>query len=205
MEPIFETALVTNGRVRLLDRHLARLARCGADPTQVAAVADAFRHASAVDQVLRVDVSDAGVVATARAPRAPTAVDLARVIAFDPSDATREAKRAGRGWAAAAEATAGSAEALLVSKDGLVGETTRANVFCLLAGEVVTPPAAGILSGITRSWVIETTAAVERPVTIAELQSADAVFLTTAGRGIVAVVGRHAPLVDDLARRWRAL
>jgi branched-subunit amino acid aminotransferase/4-amino-4-deoxychorismate lyase len=84
-------------------------------------------------------------------------------------------------------------------------------VFAILGGAVVTPPLAGILPGVTRSFALERTGAVERPLKLADLRVADAAFLTTAGRGIVLLAdvgGRRLaghPLVDELAAAWRAL
>jgi branched-chain amino acid aminotransferase len=129
---------------------------------------------------------------------------------YDPADRSREQKRAARAWAEAAEAAAGG-EALLVAADGAIGETTRANVFAILGRTVVTPRVAGILPGVTRSFVLEHTGAVERTLPLADLRVADGAFLTTAGRGIVPLadvggrrIGKH-PLVDELAAAWRAL
>jgi branched-chain amino acid aminotransferase len=212
MDAVFETMLVDDGRVRLLDRHLGRLRRAGVPEERVAdvhvAVLDALQMPGPV--VVRIDVAAAGVVIRPRPPRAPTPVSGVVVLAYDPSDPSREQKRSERAWAAAAEAAAGG-EALLVSGDGLVGETTRANVFAILGDEVVTPAVAGILPGVTRSFAIERAGAIERPLLLAELRAADGAFLTTAGRGIVPLadvdgdaIPTH-PLVADLQAAWRAL
>jgi len=212
MDAVFETMLVDDGRVRLLDRHLERLRRAGVPDERVAdvhvAVLDALAMPGPV--VVRIDVADAGIVMRPREPRPASPVSGILVAAYDPSDRSREAKRTARAWAEAAETAAGG-EALLVSADGLVGETTRANVFAILGDEVVTPAVAGILPGVTRSFAIERTGAVERPLRLAELRAADGAFLTTAGRGIVplADVDSHRlpthPLVAELQAAWRAL
>ena len=210
---VFETMLVEEGRVRLLDRHLARLRAAGVR----AAVVDGVRAAvtelagSATEPVVvRIEVADDAVAVRPRVPRPASAVSGVLVEAYDPSDRTREQKRTARDWADAAEAAAGG-EALLVSPDGLIGETTRANVFAIVGDTVVTPPVAGILPGVTRSFVLERTGAVERPLTLADLRNAEGAFLTTAGRGIVPLadvgglrIAAH-PLVDELAAAWRAL
>ena len=125
------------------------------------------------------------------------------VEAYDPGDRSRERKRAERAWADAAETAAGG-EALLVSPEGLVGETTRANVFAILGDVIVTPAVTGLLPGVTRSWAIERLGAIERALTLAELREADGAFVTTAGRGVVALAdvggsgSRSHPLVEQL-------
>ena len=208
---MFETVLVEACRIRLLDEHLARLARTGASPRAIAAVTALLRERCerpSAATIIRVDVDGDDVRATARPPRPASAVAVHPVRAFDPRDATRLEKRADRAWAEAAEAealAAGADEPLLVSADGLVGETSRANVFAIVDGKAVTSPVAGILPGITRAWAIARTGATERPLLLAELEGADGVFLTTAGRGVVAVAGFEHPLAASLAREWRAL
>jgi branched-subunit amino acid aminotransferase/4-amino-4-deoxychorismate lyase len=210
---VFETMLVEDGRVRLLERHLDRLRRAGVgeplvDEVRAAALEAAAGAAGPV--VVRIDVAGGAIAVRPREPRPASPVSGVLVEGYDPADRSREQKRAERAWADAAETAAGG-EALLVSADGLVGETTRANVFAILGGAVVTPPLAGILPGVTRSFALERTGAVERPLKLADLRVADAAFLTTAGRGIVLLAdvgGRRLaghPLVDELAAAWRAL
>jgi branched-subunit amino acid aminotransferase/4-amino-4-deoxychorismate lyase len=212
---VFETMLVEEGRVRLLDRHLARLRAAGVRRAQVDEVRAAVAELAATATepvVVRIEVADDAVAVRPRVPRPASAVSGVLVEAYDPSDRTREQKRTARGWADAAEAAAGG-EALLVSPDGLIGETTRANLFAIVGETVVTPPVSGILPGVTRSFVLERTGAVERPLTLADLQSADDLFLTSSLRGIRPVrtldgtpLKQTDPLVERLAstlrRRW---
>lgn len=218
MIPVFETALAEHRRVRLLERHLDRLARAGASADDVQRAASLFEEMATLavePTTVRIDVDGTGVRATPRRPLPPVPVRLATVVGFDPGDVAREQKRADRRWAAAAEAAAGrlaADEPLLVDRAGRVGETSRCNVFALLAdGTVATPPAHGILPGVTRGFVIERTGAAERPIAIDDLTRARAVFLTSAGRGIVAVASLDGsalasdPFVDDLARAWHEL
>jgi branched-chain amino acid aminotransferase len=213
MGGVFETLLVEDGRVRLLDRHLGRLAASGVSEPVIQEVRELVaRLTTAVSEpvVVRIDVADGRVLARPRDPRPPTPLSGLLVEGYDPADRSRERKATERAWADAAETAAGG-EALLVSPEGLVGETTRANVFAILGAVVVTPAATGLLPGVTRSWAIERLGAVERVLTLAELREADGAFLTTAGRGIVALadvdghrIGAH-PLVEQLAEAWRAL
>ncbi|MGX6447255.1 hypothetical protein ACVU7I_04205, partial [Patulibacter sp. S7RM1-6] len=58
--PLFETVLVEDGRIRLLDRHLLRLRRSGATARQVTAVralAETWRRTAREPTVVRFDVA----------------------------------------------------------------------------------------------------------------------------------------------------
>jgi branched-chain amino acid aminotransferase len=216
---LYETVLVEDGRVRLADRHLARLARSGAGAAAVAAAAAALAEACATaaePTVVRLDVApDGSVTPVPRRPRPASAVRLLPVAGFDPARAARERKEADRSWADGPESAARAAgfdEPLLVSPDGLVGETTRANLVAILEdGTLATPPARGLLPGVTRSWALEQLPIAERELALLELLDARAAFLTTAGRGIVrvaAVGGTELgddPRIEALQAAWRAL
>lgn len=218
-EPLFETVLVEDGRIRLLDRHLVRLRRSGAAPKQVTAVralAETWRRTAGRPTLVRFDVvAGSGVSSRARTPGPPSPVRLATVPGFDPADGSRERKLAARGWAEEAEdlaRAAGADEPLLVSTAGRVGETSRASFFAFDAtGRIVTPPVRGLLPGVTREWALGAAAAVEHELTADELAGVRAAFLTTAGRGVVpvAAIDGRALGEDDrvaaLARAWRAL
>jgi para-aminobenzoate synthetase / 4-amino-4-deoxychorismate lyase len=74
---------------------------------------------------------------------------------------------------------------LIVDHDGTVLEASRANVFIVEDGAILTPPSDGrILPGVTRARVIELLAAREAIVSLDRLAAADEVFLTGAVRGI---------------------
>lgn len=215
MIPVFETVLVEDGRIRLRERHLERLARSGATPEQVAAAAARFDEAVLLtDQpfLLRVDVSDAGVTPSTRPPRPPAPVDLPVDWSYDPGLDERLLKLADRAWAEAIEAAAGG-EALLVQREtGLIGEATRSSVMLRDAdGAFAVPPLRGILPGVTRAWAVERTGATERPLRLDDLRTARGAVLLTAGRGVVpieAVEGialARDPGFDALAEAWRSL
>jgi para-aminobenzoate synthetase/4-amino-4-deoxychorismate lyase len=102
---------------------------------------------------------------------------------------------------------------LLVDPMGLVLEATRANVFVVERGRLVTPPAnGGILPGVTRRRVLEIARALdmeasEEPVTLERLRAADEVFLTGSIRGIepVSPTSPRARLIGaELGRCWAA-
>jgi para-aminobenzoate synthetase/4-amino-4-deoxychorismate lyase len=74
---------------------------------------------------------------------------------------------------------------LIVDLDGSVLETGAANVWVLLGGTLVTPPADGrLLAGVTRARLLaaDELATAEAPVTLDDLRSADAVLLTSSIR-----------------------
>lgn len=87
----------------------------------------------------------------------------------------------------------GADEALLLNTAGAVAEASVANVFIYRGEELRTPPATdGALEGITRATVLELAGtlgipAAERTLGRFDLFSADEVFLTGTGAGIVPV------------------
>ena len=214
MIAIFETVLVDDGRIRLRERHLDRLARSGASADQIAAVDACFEEALFLTDppfVLRVDVDDEGVRPATRPPRPATPVDLLLDRSYDPSIAARGLKAADRAWADAAEGAAGG-EALLVSSDGLIGETTRASVLVHDAdGGFSTPALRGILPGVTRAWALEVLDATEREVQLDELNAVRGAVLLTAGRGVVPIASvegiplAQSVVLGELAETWRRL
>lgn len=88
----------------------------------------------------------------------------------------------------------GAPEGIMLSHDGYVAEATADNIFVVLKGTLVTPPAiAGILVGITRNAVMELAARegipVEERLFIPHtLYNADECFLTGTGAEVVPVV-----------------
>ena len=90
-------------------------------------------------------------------------------------------------------AAAGADEGIRLDPDGNVVEGSSSNVFAVVAGTVVTPPAEqGALPGITRARVLAACQALRvpvavRPLALGELAGADEVFVTSALRGVVPV------------------
>jgi hypothetical protein len=108
---------------------------------------------------------------------------------------------------------------LLRDDGGEVLETARSNVFAVIAGRLVTPPADGrILAGLTRAAAIELARAegievAEQRLSPEELLTAEEVFLTNSLRGIEPArrldgTGLHCArevagrLSQGLRRRW---
>ena len=114
----------------------------------------------------------------------------------------------------------GADEALLLNPRGHIAEAAVANVFALRGRTLLTPPTTdGCLEGINREAVMELAAAedlqvVERSIGRTDLFSADEVFLTGSGAGVVAVrsldgrqigSGKRGPVTARLAAAHRAL
>ncbi len=215
MIPVFETALVEGGRIRLRERHAARLRASGASDAQVAQFERLLDEiVTRPDQpfVVRVDVSDDDVAASTRAPRPTTPVDLPTVAAYDPALDIRLLKIADRSWVDVIEATVEGREALLVSRDGLVGETTRAGVIVIdRNGRPVVPKQRGILRSVTRAWAMEQTGAEETDIALADVDNARGAAVVTAARGIIPIASidgtplQRAPALDELHAQWRSL
>jgi branched-subunit amino acid aminotransferase/4-amino-4-deoxychorismate lyase len=104
-------------------------------------------------------------------------------------------------WARDAARGGGHAEVLWMAPDGGVDEGATSNLFAVVAGALVTPPAGpGVRAGVTREILSEGFAAqgrpvVERRLTRSALLAADEVFVTSSVRGVL--------VIDALeGRRW---
>ncbi len=83
-------------------------------------------------------------------------------------------------------------EAIMLDTDGLVAECTGANLFLVRKGQLVTPPAAQVLEGITRESVMTLAkdlghTVVERVVSRDELYLADEVFVTGTAAEVIGI------------------
>ncbi len=110
---------------------------------------------------------------------------------------------------------AGCYEAIFYSTDNVVYEGASANVFCVIDGTITTAPLSNkVLPGITRARIVQLTRSaglnlVERDYTVAELKSADEVFLTGTSTEVIPVVtvddttigtGKQGPVTRQLQR-----
>lgn len=97
----------------------------------------------------------------------------------------------------------GADEALLGDGAGHVLEGASSNVFAVVEGRLVTPPLdAGLLAGVTRGTVLELARAhdlpvAEVPLTRAEVDAAQEVFLTASTREVVPVVQVDDTVIGD--------
>lgn len=107
----------------------------------------------------------------------------------------------------------GADEALMLNTQGMVAETSVANVFVVRDGVLLTPPAVdGALEGITRATVMELAVKLgipmcERTLSRFDFFAADEAFLTGSGAGIVPIrsldgrpigAGRPGPVFDKV-------
>jgi branched-chain amino acid aminotransferase len=122
---------------------------------------------------------------------------------------------------ALAQAKAGGADdAIFLDTAGHVSEATASNLFAILDGTLVTPPAScGVLPGITRAAVLELAHAlrinsVEREIVEPELAAASEIFLTSSIREIAPLAridtmavgtGRSGPVTQQLIDAYAAL
>lgn len=89
---------------------------------------------------------------------------------------------------------AGVQEAIMLNERGEVAECTGDNIFAVLGGNVVTPPASsGILMGITRGVIIDLLrrneiSVIERPLTLHDIYRADECFVTGTAAEVCALV-----------------
>lgn len=95
---------------------------------------------------------------------------------------------------ARAEAQAsGADDAIMLDIQGCVAESSGANVFLVRQGSLLTPPIQLALAGITRETVITMAKGAsiptyETPLTLYDVYTADEVFMTGSGAGIVPVI-----------------
>jgi D-alanine transaminase len=105
-------------------------------------------------------------------------------------------------WAKQCAVDAGATEALFV-RDGALTDGASTNVFAVIAGELCTPPLSTyLLPGITRRVVLELAQqlglpARERPIVLAELCTADALFITGTTTDVTPVVRLDHRAVGD--------
>jgi len=209
---VFETMLVNAEQPVELARHLGRLyASTGAlysepAPDHLGELAVQGARGVALGRLrlgvapngagrLRTDVLVAPVERAAVFPGWDRAVRLRALVVEGGLGAH---KWADRRLLAEAEAADHGSVPLVVDADESVLEVSRANVFVVEDGTIVTPPADGrILPGVTRRRVLELAAVREEPVSLARLLAADEVFLTGSVRGIEPVY------VYERLRAWR--
>lgn len=195
---LFETVLVVDGEPVELERHLRRLAWSTGElfgapvPDEVAerARAHALGHARARMRIVAVprpggvDVTIAVSLVDRPGDERVTLEPVVLAGGLGPH------KWNDRRAVEQLERDVAPAVPVFVDENGDVLEATRANVFVVRDGVLVTPPADGrLLRGVTRERVLERAGAVEDRVVVDELEAADEVFLTSAVRGVAVVRG----------------
>jgi aminodeoxychorismate lyase len=140
----------------------------------------------------------------------------ARVAIGDPLAKVKSANKLGSILAKRDAAAQGADDGLILNSDGNVTETSSANLFWVEGGTLRTPPVLdSVLPGVTRRLVIGLASAFgqtvrEESVAPDRLQQADAVFVTSAATGVIAIgqvnggaIGTH-PLVYQLQDAYDA-
>jgi anthranilate/para-aminobenzoate synthase component I/branched-subunit amino acid aminotransferase/4-amino-4-deoxychorismate lyase len=216
-EGVFETILVVDGVAVAVEEHLERLRAAAVEVygVEVPAAVEALVAHTALEQAascrLRVMLAAQGDVALQVAPL-PEPADGPR--ALEPvtvPGGLGDRKWRDRRLVAALDAAVAPALPLLVDLDGVVLETTRANVLAVTGSVLVTPPVDGrILPGVTRARAIAFArelgfTVAERPLSVAELVAADAVLTSGALRGLEAVTHLGAHALPSIADRVRTL
>ena len=215
---LFETMRAEGGRVPLLDRHLRRLGASAA-ALGLGPIPAEMAIRAAVAAVVAAHGAGPGRVRLTVTPR-PTL--LVEATPLDPGVHLDEPARSiGRtvpgGWvpgnriaehktlsyaawrlAQAQAEAAGADHALLLDRDGRLGEAAVGNLVCALAdGEVVTAPVDGLLPGIARAIALAATGATERAPAGREWRAAREIVVVNALRGAAAVtVVDGAPVGD---------
>jgi para-aminobenzoate synthetase/4-amino-4-deoxychorismate lyase len=237
---LFETLLVADGRPGRLAPHLERLAGSSRElfgrdlPDDLVPAIEAAARPLELGRIridllpdgdpgedidpveaLRFEITAEPIDPATFFPPKERGADLRTV---DHGDWAGAHKWADRDWLESVEAEFGEAVPLILAGDEVL-EAGRANIFAVVDGALVTPPTDGrILPGTARAAVLDLATdlgvpAAERPVHLADLKTADDLFLTSSLRGIRpvrsldgALLEKTDPLVerlvDALRRRW---
>lgn len=134
-----------------------------------------------------------------------------RIQADSPLNRTKHANRLLQVLAKAEAEALKADDALLLSSENSVVETSSANIFWTDGLGIFTPPLnTGALDGVTRSVIFELCQglgidATERPITVQDLQQSQGVFATLSSLGIVEVteidrntINRSSPIFERL-------
>jgi D-alanine transaminase len=175
---------------------VTRLVREGRDPEQLVYMQVTRGAARARNHVFPTGVA-ATVFAYSEAFPAPSTDTLTRGLSVRLLDDTRWARCDIKATSLLANvllrqqaADAGAAEALL-ARDGFLTEGSTSTVFVSASGRLATPPNGhAILPGTTRDVVLELVDWLPidvRPIACAELETADEVWIASAGRGVLPI------------------
>jgi branched-chain amino acid aminotransferase len=213
---LFETLLACDGKLPLLGAHMGRLMQSAAIlsiPCDTTAIADAARQvaqsAGSGEHALRITLSRGAAVqrgftppsspcptllissAPYRRPTGPLRAILAtlRINPTSPLAGHKSLSALEKVLARAEAAQAGADEALLLNLAGRVAEGAASNLFLCRGGQWLTPALSeGCLPGVMRAKVIALLGATESSLTVEDLFTADAVYLTNSLMGALPLV-----------------
>jgi branched-subunit amino acid aminotransferase/4-amino-4-deoxychorismate lyase len=221
-EALRETARVQDGRVPLLEHHLARLAAGGCDVATIERIRDGMSDAAAKwpeaygrmralvepDGRFSIDVSDRP--STISVARGPVAVLVETDVPRLPPGAAKPADRSA--WDAAlklAQDSGGDVAVLVDHEDHLI-DGSQATIWLLLDGRLLTPPSPPALAGVSRAVVFEMApglgfTAEEAVLGPSEYERAEEAAFSTAVAGVVAMRDRGGPTMDALSDAFDAV
>jgi len=219
---VYESMQVVQGVVFAQAHHLQRLARSaeilglrlpGAGATFDRWIADVLAANAVGDAVLRLFVigedvgSDATVFIWPQPPQvyAPRLyAEGAPVITFPGERYLPQAKSLNTlvTFLARRQAQAQGAHEALLHHAGRLTEGSNSNLFAVMAGVVITPPAVDVLAGVTRDLLIEWAAVRgfvirEAPLALADLPRWDECFITSTSRHVMPVTAVDGRPVGD--------
>jgi branched-chain amino acid aminotransferase len=211
---LFETIRIHRGRALRLEEHLLRLAHGAAflgldsppeaflleahlrDHTNISQLPCGVLRLLAVDQSLMVSLAP-------WQPMRPARVDIAvghRVVRRSGNPLTRFKTMAYLENLLLTREAEDRAlfEAIALNEHGRLTDGGRTSLFLVLDGNVLTPPSSeGALPGIARSVLLQAGLAQEAVLDVRDLIRSEAVFLTNALHGVVAVNGVEGHLPKD--------
>ncbi len=210
---IFDTSLVRAGEVLERADHLARLERSCYELYQLAlpeAAREALHGHHAPQQRwqrLRIDVAPDGFVAVTL-QRADPPLDVSSRPGLDAHVVPGVPGFGGHKWAERSRQTALEAEhpelTVLVADESGVLEATRANVFAIEGGRLITPPLDGrILPGVTRTVLLDIAWDLGIPVELRAIDAGAAESLAVAG-SIAGLRWIRCCASTSGVRRWEA-
>jgi branched-chain amino acid aminotransferase len=120
-----------------------------------------------------------------------------------PLAGVKTTSRADHVWARLDAARRGADDAIFLTTDGELAESTQANVWIARGNRLLTPPlAAGILAGTTRRWLLTAAAALgleaeEVPLQPEDLFTANEAFLSSSVAGILPLTAVDGRAIGD--------
>lgn len=211
-----ETIRVQDGRIPLLERHLARLRAGGCDDRTLETArslavttasdwpASYGRMRLLVDRAAAVSVEITADPSTIQVPGGPIAALVETDTPRLPPGAAKPADRSFWDVALHQAQESGAHVAVLVDHDGHLVDGSQATLWLVIDGELHTPPSPPALAGVSRGVVFDLAArlgfpARERALTPQDFEQAEEVFFTTAVAGAVPERGRGGPLAAAIA------